>query len=113
MAFTKYAGDMPARIGIASERLFPSGPWQGVHVSALTAPGVSRGPAETTPARSTRTRAATAVIIGAPLLRLGKDVGPDAAGPALGVLGVDDRVTRRQLLLDLHDLVVLDLVGVD
>ena len=35
ICFLKYAGAMPATIGIAADLLFPAAPWQALHVSDL------------------------------------------------------------------------------
>src|SRR5574341_418809 len=114
---------MPARVGIESDRLLPPAPWQALQVKTLENPGASTGPAaaalETPVARrASRTRAKPApvrspyrVLIAASCSR--QDVVPDAAGPADRVLTARLALRGRELLLDLDDLAVLDLVGVD
>src|SRR6266850_8565693 len=104
---------MPARIGTPSARVAPARPWQALHENAFAKPGVSIGPAvapAAAPSVAARAVAMTRARMPAPLR---KDVGPDAGRPRRRVLGVERGLARGQLLLDLHDLAVVDPVGVD
>src|SRR5262249_48730583 len=106
-----YSGHSPARIGMVSPALWPAKPWQAEQLSAFMAPGVSSGPALATDAAA-RTRAIPITTCMGPLL-LSDHVVPDGPCPPERVLSHRGALARRQLLLDLHDLAVLDPVRVD
>src|SRR5882672_9720539 len=105
---------MPARIGTPSARVAPARPWQALHENAFAKPGVSIGPAvapAAAPSVAARAVAMTRARMAPAPLR--KDVGPDAGRPRRRVLGVERGLARRELLLDLHHLAVVDAVRVD
>src|SRR6202521_3971560 len=109
MAFLKYAGRMPARIGIVLDGLCPLIPWHALHVNTLVAPGASSGPAnEELAAISTTSKASITLMIS--LLALRQHVVPDTGGPPDRVLAELRARPRRELLLDLDDLAAFDLV---
>src|SRR5262252_6394608 len=117
MAFLKYSGHNPARIGTVSPALWPAKPWQAEQLSAFMAPGLSSGPA---PAIDAAARTSTILITtcmgvsSSPTTSLLSDhVVPDGPRPPERVLSHRDTLPRRQLLLDLDDLAVLDAVSVD
>src|SRR5215813_1012705 len=117
MAFLKYSGHSPARIGMESPALWPANPWQAEQLSAFTAPGLSSGPAPATDAAA-RTRAMLMTtcmgVSSYPTTSLLSDhVVPDGPRPPEGVLGHGDALPGCELLLDLDHLAVLDPVRVD
>src|SRR5262249_43365713 len=116
MAFLKSSGHNPARIGTVSPALWPAKPWQAEQLSAFMAPGLSSGPA---PAVDAAARTSTILITTRMGLLLSDNVAlsdhvvPNGPRPPERILSHRDTLPRRQLLLDLDNLAVLDPVRVD